>query len=169
MLFTEREQLRHKIMTLADSFNNERSAVLQILQEIQTEYGYISSYAMQITADILHIHPVEVYSVVSFYEFLSDVKSGNYVISLSDCIAHDSAKKQAIARQLSNDLGIDFGETTDDGLFTLKKTGCIGMCDQGPVVLVNERIYTQFSFQDVGRIIDDCRKNFVFDSVEVKS
>ena len=65
-----------------------------------------------------------------------------------------------MARQLENELGIRFGETTPDGRFSLEWASCLGMCDQGPALLVNDRVYTRVSPEQVHRIIDDCRKVF---------
>jgi NADH:ubiquinone oxidoreductase subunit E len=55
-------------------------------------------------------------------------------------------------------LGIRFGEITPDGRFSLEWASCLGMCDQGPALLVNDRVYTRVSAEQVHRIIDDCRK-----------
>ena len=87
---------------------------------------------MQVIADLLDIHPVEVHSVVSFYSFLDERPQGQFVIRLCRTITCDMAGKEHVARQLVNDLGIDFGETTPDGKFSLGWANCLGMCDQGP-------------------------------------
>ena len=65
------------------------------------------------------------------------------MIRLCRTISCDMAGKEQVARQLENDLGVCFGETTPDGKFTLEWANCLGMCDQGPAILVNEQIYTQ--------------------------
>lgn len=156
MFYTDRQQVEQDVQTFVSVYGNERSALISILQEVQRKYKHVSEYAMQVIAHVLDIHPVEVYSVVSFYHFLSEHPKGQYVILLSDCIAHNAEAKQKVARQLQNDLGISFGETTPDGRFTLEKTGCIGMCDQGPVLRVNGRIYTEASADKVGPLISEC-------------
>lgn len=156
MLFTERERLAKEIERMAQERGNERSALISILQELQRKYRHVSDYAMQVIAHALDIHPVEVFSVVSFYDFLSVSPKGRFVLQLSDCVAHSNTEKEAVARQLENDLGIAFGSTTHDGAFTLEKTGCIGMCDQGPVLSVNGRVYTQFTADQVGLVLRDC-------------
>ena len=94
---------------------------------------------MQVIADLLDIHPVEVHSVVSFYSFLDERPQGQFVIRLCRTITCDMAGKDHVARQLENDLGIEFGETTPDGKFSLEWANCLGMCDQGPAMLVNEQ------------------------------
>ena len=70
------------------------------------------------------------------------------------------AGKSHIARQLENDLQIDFGQTTPDGKFSLGWANCLGMCDQGPAMLVNDQIFTQVTPEKVHGILDQCRRTF---------
>jgi [NiFe] hydrogenase diaphorase moiety large subunit len=72
----------------------------------------------------------------------------------------DMAGKDAVARQLENDLGIAFGETTPDRQFTLEWANCLGMCDQGPALLVNDRVYTRVTPEQVHDILMDCRRRY---------
>ncbi len=160
MLLTEREKLRHDIQKLAKKYAGDRSCLMPVLQDIQAEHSFISEYAMQVIADILDIHPVEVYGVVSFYSFLYNKPHGRFVISLCRTISCDLAGKERVARQLENDLGIKFGETTPDGKFSLEWANCIGMCDQGPALLVNDQVFTKVTPEKVHDILEGCRKVF---------
>lgn len=168
MLVTERERLRDDITALADRHGRQRSALIPILQEIQRKHLQISDYSMQIVADLLDIHPVEVFSVVSFYSFLDERPKGRFVIRLCRTISCDMAGKAAVARQLENDLGIDFGETTPCGRFTLEWANCIGMCDQGPALLVNEQVYAKVTPEKVHEILEACRRVFGIYALEHK-
>jgi len=160
MLVTERERLREELVALADKYGHDRSALMPILQEVQRRHSRISEYAMQVIADLLDIHPVEVDSVVSFYSFLGERPQGQFVIRLCRTITCDMAGKSQIARQLENDLGIHFGETTSDGKFSLHWANCLGMCDQGPAMLVNDRIFTRITPERVHGILEQCRRAF---------
>jgi NADH:ubiquinone oxidoreductase subunit E len=160
MLVTERERLREELVKLADRFGHDRSALLSILQEVQRRHFHISEYCMQVIADLLDIHPVEVHSVVSFYHFLHERPQGQFVIRLCRTISCDMAGKRQVARQLENDLGVKFGGTTADGKFTLQWANCLGMCDQGPAILVNEQIFTRVTPDKVHRILEQCRQTF---------
>jgi [NiFe] hydrogenase diaphorase moiety large subunit len=160
MLVTEREKLRDQIGELADRFARQRCALLPVLQEVQRLHGHVSPFAMQVIADVLDIHPVEVYSVVSFYSFLYHEPQGRFVIRLCRTISCDMAGRDAVARQLENDLGIVFGETTPDSRFTLEWASCLGMCDQGPAMLVNERVHTEVTPEKVHEILAECRQTF---------
>jgi NADH:ubiquinone oxidoreductase subunit E len=160
MLVTDRERLREELVFLADQYGRERSSLLSILVEAQRRNLRISEYCMQVIADLLDIHPVEVHSVVSFYHFLNEEVYGQFVIRLCRTVTCEMADKEAVARQLQNDLGIDFGETTPDGKFSLQWANCLGMCDQGPAMLVNDRIYTRMTPEKVHGILQQCRQMF---------
>ena len=69
-------------------------------------------------------------------------------------------EKDRVARQLENDLGIEFGGTTPDGKFTLEWANCLGQCDQGPAVMVNEAVHTRVTPESVSRILEECRRAF---------
>lgn len=160
MLTSERELQERWIMELADEYGNDRGALLPILHAIQDRYTYIDEHAQQVVADLLEIHPVEVHSVISFYAFLDEIPQGKFVIRLCKTISCELAGKDKVARQLENDLGIKFGETTPDGMFTLAWGNCMGMCDRGPALLVNEKVYTGVTPEKVYEIIEECRGEF---------
>jgi [NiFe] hydrogenase diaphorase moiety large subunit len=160
MLLTERQRLRDDVDAWTEHYGKERSAMLPILQRIQEKYLEVSPYSMQVVADHLGIHPVEVYSVVTFFSFLHESCRGKFVIRLCQTITCDMAGKDRIACQLRNDLGIDFGQTTPDGKFSLEWASCIGMCDQGPALLVNDQVFTKVTPDMVHDIVETCRRSF---------
>jgi NADH-quinone oxidoreductase E subunit len=160
MIMTEQERMREAIMAWAEEFGHGRDALMPILQNVQAKYHHVPDFAMQVIADLLDIHPVEVYGVVTFYSFLNTQPKGRFVIRLCRTISCDMRNKDRVARQLENDLGISFGETTPDGKFTLEWANCIGMCDQGPAMLVNEHVFTRVTPQKVHEILENCRRRF---------
>jgi len=109
-----------------------------------------------------------VYGVVSFYSFLDHRPKGKFVIRLCRTLSCDMQGKDRVARQLENDLGIRFGETTPDGKFTLEWANCIGMCDQGPALLVNEQVFTRVTPEKVHDILEGCRRTFGVYALEQK-
>ncbi|MGA2080890.1 MAG: NAD(P)H-dependent oxidoreductase subunit E [Holophaga sp.] len=168
MLMTERERLAAEIKSLADRLGHNRTSLIPILLEIKRKYHRIDSYAMQVVGDLLGIHPVEVHSVVSFYAFLGDRPQGRFVIRLCRTISCDMQGKTRVQRQLENDLGIGFGQTTQDGSFTLEWANCMGMCDQGPALLVNDRLFTKVTPEKVHEILEECRSVFGVHAAEAK-
>lgn len=160
MLVSQQQKLQGDIRELVAQHGRTRDALLPVLQDIQRCHASVPDFAMQVVADELGLHPAEVYGVVSFYSFLNHEPSGRFVVRLCRTISCDLACKSRVARQLENELGIRFGETTQDGRFSLEWANCLGLCDQGPALLVNERVWTQVTPDQVHAIIDDCRKVF---------
>ncbi len=159
MLPTNQDKLREEVDELVSKHGSDRSALMPILQAVQRKYSCVSDFVMQIVADRLGIHPVEVYGVVSFYEFLTTKPQGRFVIRLCRTISCDMQGKDRLARQLRNDLGIDFGETTPDGMFTLKWVNCIGLCDEGPAMLINDKAYTRVTPERVQEVLAEYRSS----------
>jgi len=160
MLLTEQEKERALISRLAEEHAHQRSSLIPILQAVQADYGYVSEFAMQHVADLLGVHAAEVYSVATFYQFINTKPKGKFIIRLSRDMSSIMKGAKVIARQLENDLGITFGETTPDGMFTLEWTNCIGMNYQAPAMMVNNEIFSDLTPQRVHRIIEDCGEEF---------
>ena len=160
MISTKEDKLEGDIAGWCSKYGGNRDALLPVLQEIHKQYGIVSDSAMQVSADLLGIHPAEVYGVVSFYHFLNYDVKGTFTIRLCRTLSCDMAGKSQVARQLKNDLGIEFGETTSDGMFSLEWANCLGMCDRGPAMLVNDQVFTEITPVKVHAIIEGCRRNF---------
>ncbi len=131
-----------------------RSYLLEALQDIQEREGYISDENMQKIAQEFNLHPVEVYSVVSFYSFLSTKKKGAHVIRVSHCQPCKMKGSDEIVRAFEKVLGIRCGETTPDGKYTLEKTSCIGMCDKAPAIMVDGNLLGPVAVQDIKNILN---------------
>ena len=154
----KQEGLKIHIELLIKQYGTERNSLLPILRGVMDKYHHISDLAMQTIADYLKIHAIEVQDAVSFYSFLGTKPKGKYIVRLCQTISCKMGKAGAVAQQLENELGITFGETTADKMFTLEWTNCLGMCDQGPALLVNDKMYTKVTVDQVKNIIQDCRK-----------
>lgn len=145
MLVLEKNSMTEQIEQLVEKYGCSRTSLLPILQDLQIAHGYLSDFAMQEVARMLEIHPVEVYGVVTFYSFLSTVPKGKYIVRLCQTISCDMAGKESIAKTLEKELGIKFGETTKDKKYSLEYINCMGMCDQGPAMLVNDVVHTKLT------------------------
>ena len=157
MLVAEKNALTADIERLVETYGEGREALLPILQQVQIIYGHISEFAQQEIARYLDIHPVEVYSVITFYAFLSTVPKGRFAVRLCRTISCDLAGKEAVVRALERELGIKFGETTRDRKFSLEYINCMGMCDQGPAILINDKVHTHLTPQSVVDILKNCK------------
>jgi len=134
--------------------DDTRSQLLPLLREVQQEKGYIGDTDMQVIADRLGIHPVEVYSVVTFYSFLKSDKDGRHVIRVSTCLPNVMARSADVIKEFESQLGIKMGETTKDGQFTLDETGCIGMCDHAPAIMADGELIGSVTVSGVKEIIE---------------
>jgi NADH-quinone oxidoreductase E subunit len=153
MLVTEKNALTTEIEKLITAHGSGRDALMPILQQIQIRHGYISDFAQQEIARMLDIHPVEVYGVITFYSFLSTVPKGRNIIRLCRTISCDLAGKDAIVRAIEREIGVKFGETTKDKKYTLEFANCMGMCDQGPAMLINDEVFTHLTPTSVAEIL----------------
>jgi len=145
MLVSEKTSLTEEIELLVQKYGNDRAALLKILQEIQKNHRYISEFAQQEIARLLKIHPVEVYSVVSFYAFLNSKPKGRNIVRICRTITCDMKNKEAIVKAVERELGIKMNDTTIDKKFTIEYANCLGLCDEGPAMAINERVYTKLT------------------------
>jgi len=155
MLVTERDRMREDVTAIGELTGFNRSSLIPMLQEVKQKYQCIDSYAMQTIADVLDIHPVEVYAVATFYAYLSPELEGRYVFRLCRTLSCEFEGKEQVAKELQKNLGIGFSETSADGSFSLQWANCMGMCDQGPAMLVNEKVYTQLTPAKVRTIVEE--------------
>jgi [NiFe] hydrogenase diaphorase moiety large subunit len=145
MLVLEKNALTEEIEGYVKQYGSDRSALMPILQAVQKKHHYISDFAQQEIAKILDIHPVEVFSVISFYSFLHSKPQGRNIVRLCRTIVCDIAGKDAVENAITRELKIKFGETTKDKKITLEYTNCLGMCDQGPAMMINDKVYAKLT------------------------
>ena len=122
----------------------KRSAVIAALALAQDEYGWVSQEVVEDVASYLGLPNVAVYEVASFYTLFNTKPVGKYKLSVCTnlpCALHDGAKA---GEYLKERLGIDYGQTTPDGLFTLMESECLGSCGDAPVLLVNNKRMCSF-------------------------
>lgn len=111
--------------------------LIEVLQDIQTEHGYISEEAMRTVSTNLGVPLVDVYGVASFYKAFSLKPRGKNVLTWCMGTACHVRGAKTSFTQAAGRLGIQAGETTDDGLFTVDQVNCLGACALGPVVVEN--------------------------------
>ncbi len=157
MLVLEKNALTEELEGLIEQYGSDRTALMPILQAIQKKHKYVSDFAQQEIARLLGIHPVEVYSVISFYSFLTSDPKGRNIVRLCQTITCDLAGKANVAKAIERELGIKFGETTKDKRITLEYANCLGMCDQGPAMIVNDRVYSHLTPEKAVQILNEVK------------
>jgi len=119
--------------------DQKQSAVMMALIIAQDEKGWLSSETMDFVAGYLGMAPVAVYEVATFYNMYNLKPTGKHKLTICTCLPCGLQGSLDAADHLKARLGIDFGETTGDGRFTLKEGECMGACAMAPVVLVNNK------------------------------
>ncbi|MBT8386393.1 MAG: NADH-quinone oxidoreductase subunit NuoE [Ignavibacteria bacterium] len=157
MLVEEKNALTEEIEKYISKYGTDRSSLLPVLQDIQRSHSHISDFAQQEVARMLDIHPVEVYGVISFYSFLHTEPRGRNIVRLCRTIVCDMAGKQNVEEAIKRELDINFGETTKDKRITLEYTNCLGMCDVGPSMIVNERVYIKLNPEKAVKILNEIK------------
>jgi NADH-quinone oxidoreductase subunit E len=117
----------------------KRSAVMAALAIAQDEKGWLATETMDFVAAYLGMPPIAVYEVATFYEMYNTEPTGRFKVAICTnlpCALHGATRA---AEHLKKKLGIEFGQTTADGMFTLKQGECFGACGDAPVLLVNNK------------------------------
>ncbi len=146
------------VQEICDSYANEPSPLMMILSAIQKKYGYIPLEVQQIISEKTGIPVAEIYGVVTFYSFFSLKPKGKYVVGICLGTACYVKNSQQVVDKFSSLLGIQPGETTKDGLFTIEAIRCIGACALAPAMSINGKVYPKVTPDQVGKIIDEYRK-----------
>ena len=130
-----------RLNEVINEWKGQRGALIPVLQKAQDIVGYLPIEIQQIIADGLGISLAEVYAVATFYAQFNLNKIGKYKISVCMGTACYVKGAQAVLDELSKQLGIEPGGTTEDGLFTLTPTRCLGACGLAPVIVIGDDVY----------------------------
>ena len=131
----------------------EREKLMALLEEEQGKSSYVSEEFLTEVASSLRLSISEVYGVATFYSFLSTKPQGRHIIRICKSVPCDLKNSQMVITSLEKELGIEPGETTSDGRFTLELTNCIGACDKAPAMLVNNDVYGNLSPDKIAQIL----------------
>ena len=135
-----------------------QSAVMACLTIVQKEQGYVSLDAEREVAEYLGMPTIAVHEVTTFYNMYNQRPVGKYKLNVCTnlpCQLRDGAKA---LHHLEKKLGIEMGETTPDGMFTLQQSECLGACADSPVMLVNDRTMCSFMSNDkLDQLVDGLR------------
>lgn len=153
--FKGTKEQEKKLLEVIDKYKNTVGPLVMILHESQDIYGYLPYEVMQIISEKLEISINEIYSVASFYTQFRLSKSGKYQIGIclgTACYIKGSDK---LVLEIKKLLGITDGECTNDGLFSLDTTRCLGCCGMAPVIAINDDIYGNVKVSEIKRILDN--------------
>lgn len=132
--------------------------LIQMLNEVQEHYGYVPMWVQEELSEFLSIPMAEIYGVVTFYSRFSLKPKGKYNISVCLGTACFVKGSQKIMDRLLERLKIEPGETTEDGLFSIEETRCVGACGLAPVFTVNGEVYGKATVQKLDQVLDELMK-----------
>ena len=136
-----------------------KSAIIPILHLAQEEFGgWLSPETMDYVATILKIEPIEVYEVATFYSMYNLKPVGRYMFEVCQTGPCMISGSDNIIDYIKKKLGINVGETTPDGLFTLKTVECLGACGYAPMMQLGKHFREHLTPEKVDQIIEECRR-----------
>lgn len=146
--------------TLDEILEGRRSQptqLIEVLQDVQRNFGYISEHAMRTVSRELGVPPIEVYRVASFYKAFRLTPSGKYVLTMCTGTACHVRGSHLLLDQAMAQLGVKPGEVTPDGLFSVEHVNCLGACALGPIVTVNDTYHHHMTPARLRTLIENLR------------
>lgn len=136
----------------------KRMTTIEALRIVQRERGWVSDEAIKDIAEYLEMTPDEVDSVATFYNMIFRKPVGKHVIFVCESISCWVTGYEGVREHLQNKLGIGPGETTSDGMFTLLPVDCLGACDRGPTMVVDEKLHGNLNPESIDKILDEIKR-----------
>jgi len=149
--------LRDKIEEVAGRYPNRRSAIMPALYLAQAEHAKLSGEVLLEVADVLDVPEIWVYELATFYDMFHTEPVGTFHIQVCTNVSCLLLEAEGIVAHLESKLGIERGDTTPDGLFTLSTAECLGSCDTAPVMQVNYAYHENLSEARIDEILENLR------------
>ena len=136
---------------------DKRGALLPVLHMAQDTFGYVSLEAQEYVAGLFDLAPAHVHEVVTFYTLFFQHPKGRHVVAVCHNFSCHLAGSRDILAHVKQRLGIDVGETTDDGRVTLQSVECLCACEAAPMMQVDDRYELNLTPEKVDRILGELR------------
>src|SRR5215207_5914452 len=135
-------------------YPTKRAVLLPALHEVQHTYGWIPVQAMEEVAAFLELAPAEVIDTATFYEEYWLKPKGKYLIQVCRSLSCEICDSKKLTSHCKRRLGIELGETTPDGRFTLVELECLGACGTAPVALVNDVLHEELTAEKLDQVLN---------------
>ena len=146
----EREEIEHAL----HHYDDPRAASIDALKIVQKHRGWVPDDTIEAIGSVLGIPGVDVEGVATFYNLIFRRPVGRHVIKVCDSIACFLTGYETVREKISKHLGIEYGQTTTDGRFTLLPICCLGACDKGPVLMIDEDTHFNVSPDQVVKLLE---------------
>ena len=143
------------LIKIVEEYKDSKSNLIQILNAVQEYYGYVPKDAVLYISKEMQIPASEIYGVVTFYSRFSLKPKGKYNICVCQGTACFVKGAERILDKVKQELGIEVGETTEDGKFSLEPTRCLGACGLAPVFTINGEVYGKATVEKVKKVLDE--------------
>jgi NADH:ubiquinone oxidoreductase subunit E len=139
-------------------YEGEPGELIPLLQSAQEHFGYIPRRAIQYIAGVTHIPESTIYGVITFYSQFRLQPMGRHVLRLCAGTACHVAGSKLLIDTVQDELGVEVGDTTADGLFTLFTVACLGCCSLAPVLMIDGETHGRLTPASVRKILRDYRR-----------
>ncbi len=144
---------------IIDKYRATDGPLIEVLHKAQGIFGYIPPEVERLVAEELKIPLSTVHGVVTFYNFFRTRPQGKHVINVCLGTACHVKGASRVVEILREELGIEIGETTEDGLFTLTSVRCVGACGLAPVMMIDDEVYGRLDREKIKRVLAEYRND----------
>jgi NADH-quinone oxidoreductase subunit E len=148
------EEERREIETEITRYPDKRAVCIDALKIVQRHRGWVSDESLADIAALLDLSPAELDGVATFYNLIFRKPVGRHVILLCDSVSCWIMGYERQREHLRGRLGIEFGQTTPDGRFTLLPIVCLGCCDRAPAMMIDEDLHTDLTPEKIDRALE---------------
>ena len=153
------EEQKREIIQIASRYHKEPHQLMRILLDIQKiTFNSIPREAAVIISGETGIPEADLYEFISFYAMISPEPRGRYVVRMCQSAPCHVTGADAIMRAIVRTIGIQPGQTSDDGQFTLEYCQCLGLCDSSPAIMINDRVYKDLTPGRVTTLMEDYQR-----------
>ena len=150
-------ETRQKIESLKKVYETHQSALIPALHVAQADQGWLSEETQREVAQLLGLTPQSVRQVVTFYTMFHQKPVGRHLIQVCRNLSCSLLGGQRLQKQIQEKLGIEDGETTQDGRFTYVSVECLGSCGTAPVLMVNDRFVENVTPLELDRLLEELK------------
>jgi NADH-quinone oxidoreductase subunit E len=146
----EKKEIEAEVLEYAQ----RQAACIEAMKIIQRHRGWVSDEAMQDVSEFLGMTPDELDSIATFSRLIYRKPAGKHVILICDSVSCWIMGYEKVLGHLKKRLGIELGETSADGLFTLLPVACIGACDRAPAMIIDKKLYVNLDEERIDEILN---------------
>jgi len=150
-----RQEDIEKIREICSSFSKDPQELINVLHRCQEHFGYLPAEVQEVVSNELDVPVAKIYGVVTFYSFFTMTPKGRHPVSICMGTACYVRGAEKVLDEFKKELGLQVGQTTIDGKFSLSSLRCVGACGLAPVVLVGDKTYGRVAPDDVKNILKE--------------